>query len=151
LISRLRYRLNPSISMFSRLFLLLALTFVTVQSQHKGCTWHGEAPKCGYTTCPKGTRKVAVMQGGWNNEFGLSVLLGCLEGEKSYCCGEDVIRADFEEHCSWYGSAPICAGECPEGTVEIARGRNWRQDDNRPCYMWGSKAFCLDKEVLLKN
>ncbi|GMT33391.1 hypothetical protein PFISCL1PPCAC_24688, partial [Pristionchus fissidentatus] len=147
LIPRLRYRLNLSIMMSSHLFLLLALTFVTVQGQLKGCTWHGEAPKCGYTRCPKGTRKVAVMQGRMDNGFGF----GCLEGEKSYCCDEDVIRADFKEHCAWYGTAPWCAGECPAGTVEVIRGWNWRQDDNKPCYMWGSKAFCCDKEVLLKN
>ncbi|GMT34167.1 hypothetical protein PFISCL1PPCAC_25464 [Pristionchus fissidentatus] len=129
----------------TQLFFLFACILVQAQGNHEGCKWIGKAPFCGSMICPNNSRIVAVAQVG-DGDFGR----GCHLGEKSFCCRKDVIRKDFEKHCAWYGTAPACEGECPEGTVELARARTWLEDDIKDCILGGSKAFCCDEEVVLK-
>ncbi|KAG8762231.1 hypothetical protein FRC12_009134 [Ceratobasidium sp. 428] len=84
-----------------------------------------------------------------NNELAIQELLPsvtggggngaeCKIGEKFLCCPQ----ANTWQNCEWFGTAPLCDGECPEGKYEVTTDGS---GDGNTCASDLRKAFCCDK------
>ncbi|GJE98109.1 hypothetical protein PsYK624_143310 [Phanerochaete sordida] len=114
--------------MASKLFSVLFLASTIAVASARDCGWSGTAPFCD-GKC-KSPRSFKISNGGGGGGNGAA----CLTGHKAFCCTDQ--RAG--DGCSWFGTAPLCAGKCPAGTYQITEDGN---GDGDTCIS-GNKVYC---------
>ena len=109
------------------------------------CFWFGTAPFCG-GECPDGWKEKERDKSG-KNKIGFGNK--CWSGTKKLCCvPRNKYGGETFSDCKWFGTAPVCKGECPIGWKEIVDAREiggygskcWDNKDYEEYY--GTKKFC---------
>uniref|UniRef100_A0A914DGJ4 Uncharacterized protein n=1 Tax=Acrobeloides nanus TaxID=290746 RepID=A0A914DGJ4_9BILA len=121
---------------------------------YQGCKWYGTAPFCGSPDCPSGMEPSGMTKScsNPNNHAACSLVHfgeACWVGVKLLCCPQG-----FSNGCRWYGTSPLCGGECPNNMRELARRDNCDNSRVWPCNMrnfgqsctTGTKAYCCPND-----
>ncbi|OBZ76292.1 hypothetical protein A0H81_02939 [Grifola frondosa] len=115
---------------YLRSFLILVVAIFPALSAAT-CQWFGTAPFCAGECEGSTSRKLTYGYGGGGNGA------VCVSGSKAFCCDPS---SSSWKGCQWYGTAPICAGECPPGKTQVTTDGS---GDGASCVS-GNKVFCCN-------